>query len=399
MSDKILNEVSKIKDELNKLSKYIYDNPELGYEEVNSSKAHMEILREHGFEIENPLFEDTDFKAVYDSKKEGLTIAYMCEYDALPGIGHGCGHNILGVAATGAGIVLSKLIDEIGGRVVVLGTAAEEIGGTKVVLANSDKLNDIDLCIEMHPGVENALTPNSLALQTRRYEFFGKTAHASDAPYDGVNALDSAIILFTSINALRQQTKDGSRIHGIIKDGGKAANIIPDYTDSRFYARANSKKYLIELLEKMDNIAKASALATGCKVKISEYEKGNDNLVRNEAFNEVLKRSMEKYIDEEINDLKFTTGSTDAGNISHNVPTIHGYFKITDKDINLHTREFAEETLTDYAKKKMELVIASIVDVALEILNNHEIYEKIREEFNENVKRGIIIPHNENNLQ
>ncbi|MBU5669871.1 M20 family metallopeptidase [Peptoniphilus sp. MSJ-1] len=393
MADKILEEVEKISKSLNELSQYIYDNPELGYEEKLSSKAHMNLLKEHGFEIETPMFTETDFKAVYDSKKEGLTIAYLCEYDALPGIGHGCGHNILGAVATGAGIVLSKFIDEIGGKVVVLGTAAEEIGGTKVELSKSDKLDDIDLCIEMHPGIENALTPNSLALETRRYEFFGKTSHASDAPHEGINALDAQIILFTAINAMRQQIKDGARIHGIIKDGGKAANIIPDYTDSRFYARAYEKSYLIEILEKMDNMAKAAALATGCEYKISEYEKGNDNLVRNVAFNEVLKNSMEKYIDEEIEDHEYITGSTDAGNISHALPTIHGYFKITDKDINLHTVDFAKETLTDYAKEKMELTIASIVDTALTILKDEEKFQKIYEEFKENIKKGIIIPN------
>lgn len=390
----ILKRVEEISGELDELRKFIYENPELGFEEYKSSKAHIDLLKKHGFEIECPYMGcETSFKAVYDSKKEGRTVSYLSEYDALPGIGHGCGHNILGATATGAGIVLSKLIDEIGGRVIVFGTAAEEVGGTKIEIANSDELKDVDVAIEMHPASYNSLTPNSLALSTRRFEFFGKTSHASDAPEKGINALDAQIILFSAINALRQEIKDGTRIHGIIKDGGKAANIIPDYTDSRFYARSPEKKDLLEILEKLENCAKGAALATGCEVKISEYEKGNDNTVRNNAFNSVLKEKLEKYLNEEIKDIELNKGSTDAGNFSHEVPTIHGYFKIADESVNGHTVELREATMTDYAFSQMKKVIAAIVEVGITILTDDEVFEKIIKEFEENVKNGKIIPH------
>lgn len=390
----IIKRVEEISGELDELRKFIYENPELGFEEYKSSKAHIDLLKKHGFEIECPYMGcETSFKAVYDSKKEGRTVSYLSEYDALPGIGHGCGHNILGATATGAGIVLSKLIDEIGGRVIVFGTAAEEVGGTKIEIANSDELKDVDVAIEMHPGSYNSLTPNSLALSTRRFEFFGKTSHASDAPEKGINALDAQIVLFSAINALRQETKDGTRIHGIIKDGGKAANIIPDYTDSRFYARSPEKKDLLEILEKLENCAKGAALATGCEVKISEYEKGNDNTVRNSAFNAVLKEKLEKYLDEEIKDIELNKGSTDAGNFSHEVPTIHGYFKIADESVNGHTVELRDATMTDYAFSQMKKVIAAIVEVGITILTDDEVFEKIIKEFKKNVKNGKIIPH------
>ncbi|MDY3902088.1 M20 family metallopeptidase [Peptoniphilus sp.] len=390
----ILKRVEEISGELDELRNFIYENPELGFEEYKSSKAHIDLLKKHGFEIECPYMGcETSFKAVYDSKKEGRTVSYLSEYDALPGIGHGCGHNILGATATGAGIVLSKLIDEIGGRVIVFGTAAEEVGGTKIEIANSDELKDVDVAIEMHPASYNSLTPNSLALSTRRFEFFGKTSHASDAPEKGINALDAQIVLFSAINALRQETKDGTRIHGIIKDGGKAANIIPDYTDSRFYARSPEKKDLLEILEKLENCAKGAALATGCEVKISEYEKGNDNTVRNNSFNAVLKEKLEKYLDEEIKDIELNKGSTDAGNFSHEVPTIHGYFKIADESVNGHTVELREATMTDYAFSQMKKVIAAIVEVGITILTDDEVFEKIIKEFEENVKNGKIIPH------
>lgn len=392
--ENILKIVEEISEDLDELRKFIYDNPEIGFEEYKSSKAHIDLLKKYGFEIECPYLGcETSFKAVYDSKKEGRTISYLAEYDALPGIGHGCGHNVLGATASGAGIVLSKIIDEIGGKVIVFGTAAEEVGGTKIELARSKELQDVDVAIEMHPGDKNALTPNSLALATRRFEFFGKTAHASDSPHEGINALDAQIILFSAINALRQETKDGSRIHGIIKDGGKAANVIPDYTDSRFYARSPEKKYLLEILEKIENCAKGAALATGCQIKISEYEKGNDNTVRNIAFNEVLKEKMEKYFDEEIKDIELNSGSTDAGDISHEVPTLHGYFKIAEEGTPSHTVEFRDATMTDYAFNQMKKTIAAIVEVGIEILENDEVYKKICKEFKESVKSGKIIPH------
>lgn len=393
IKDRIFELSKDLKDELSELSLKIYNNPELGFEEYEASKLHMEILKKYNFEITNPyLGLNTAFKAVYDSKKVGPTVSYMAEYDALPEIGHGCGHNILGATSTGAAIVLSKIVDEIGGRVILFGTCAEEMGGAKVHLSQSDELKDVDAALIMHPGSYYALSGNSLALVTRKYEFFGKTSHAASEPENGINALDAQIILFSSLGLMRQQLRSDVRIHGIIKNGGAAANIIPDYTDSRFYVRARDKKCMLESVEKLDNIAKSAATATGCEVKISEYELPNDDIVANEVLNELLYNTLKEYTEDEIVRIPPAIGSTDAGNISHVIPTIHGYFPISKTKVKGHSRELRDATLTEYAKDQMIITISTLALMGYKIIVDENLLKRIKKEYNDKLEKGVIIP-------
>ena len=183
-----------LRQDLESLSEFIYAHPEIGLTEFESSKAHVDLLRKHNFEVEYPYLDfETAFRGTYDSGKPGPTIAYLSEYDALPEIGHGCGHNLLGTVNTGAGIALSKIIEEIGGRVIVLGTPAEENDGIKVDMAAANTFDDIDIAICSHPSDVNEASGTSLAMDAIQFEFFGKTAHAAAAPWEGVNAIDAAI--------------------------------------------------------------------------------------------------------------------------------------------------------------------------------------------------------------
>ncbi|HWQ80005.1 MAG TPA: hypothetical protein VN381_14350 [Anaerovoracaceae bacterium] len=194
MKDRICMLTSQIGSELDELSLRIYHSPELGYQEYKACSWHTELLRKYGFHIqEKPCGIETGFKAVYDSGKSGLTVAYMAKYDALPGIGHGCGHNILGAASTGAGIVLKEIIDEVGGRVIVFGTPAEETSGAKVTYAEEGEFDDVDIAMSAHPASRYASSGASLALMPVQFEFNGKTAHAAAEPWEGINALDAAI--------------------------------------------------------------------------------------------------------------------------------------------------------------------------------------------------------------
>lgn len=393
IKDKILELANGLKDELSELSLKIYNNPELGFCEYEASKLHMKILKKYNFEITSPyLGLDTAFKAVYDSKKKGPTISYMAEYDALPEIGHGCGHNILGATSTGSAIVLSKFIDKIGGRVILFGTCAEEMGGAKVNLANSNELDDVDVSLIMHPGSNYSLCGKSLALITRRYEFFGKTSHAASEPENGINALDAQIMLFSALGLLRQQLRSDARVHGIIKEGGVAANVIPDYTDSRFYVRAKDKKYMLETVEKLDNIAKAASLSTGTKVKISEYELANDDIVANEVLNNLLYETLKEYTDEEIVKEPPSLGSTDAGNISHVIPTIHGYFPVSKTKVRGHSKELRDATITEYAKDQMIITIATLAFMGYKIITDEKLLNEVKKEYNDKRDKGIIIP-------
>lgn len=378
--DKVVKDLEK---ELKNLSKYIYDNPELGYEEYKSSKAHIDILKKHGFDVEeNYLDIDTAFKATYDSGKEGATISYLAEYDALPGIGHGCGHNILGTTSTGAGITLSKIIDDIGGKVVVFGTPAEETSGAKVIMAEKGSFEDIDVVMIAHPGDKYEKSGKSLAMEAIQFKYTGRTAHAAASPHEGVNALDAAINTFNNINALREHILPSARIHGIIKEGGEAANIVPDLAIAQFYVRATTKTYLIELVEKVKNCAKGASLAAGTKIEISNYEASYDNMVTNNVLSNLYTKNLKDTGVEEIYEPRESFGSIDAGNVSQVCSAIHPTFDITGREVPGHTREFRDATLTDYAHENMKKTIKALATTGKEIIENKEILEKIKEEFN-----------------
>lgn len=387
----MINEVLKltegIKEELIELSEYIFDNPELGHEEFKACKAHVELLKRHGFEVEEEyLGIKTAFKATYDSGKEGPSIAFLSEYDALPGIGHGCGHNLLGTTSTGAGIVLSKTIGDLKGKVIVFGTPAEETSGAKVAMTDKGSFDDVDVAMEVHPGSEHSKRGASLAMEALQFTFKGKSAHAAAYPEKGINALDGAINTFVNINALRQHIKPSARIHGIIKDGGKAANIVPDLAIAQFYVRAETKTYLKELIEKVKNCAKGAAMASGAELDIINYEESYDNLVTNNTLQDIYCKRLKDTGVEEIQEARQSFGSLDMGNVSHVTPTIHPYFKITNDDIPAHTTEFAQATKTNLAYDSMAQTIAALTLTAIDILQNEELLNDIKEEFNSTQK-------------
>ena len=376
-----------LKTELIHLSTEIYKHPELGNEEVLASGLHMDLLKQYGFDVTAGYLEiPTAFRAEYRSGKPGPVIAYMAEYDALPGIGHGCGHNILGAVSSGAGILLSCLVDEIGGAVVVFGTPAEETNGAKVIMAERGAFHDIAIAMMAHPYSGHVKSGSSLAMVALQFEFRGKTSHAASAPEKGINALDGVINTFNNINALRQQVKSDARIHGIVKEGGKAANIIPDYCVAQFYVRAATKTYLLELTERVKNCARGAALASGTELTISNYELSYDNLVTNQKLSSVYTEILAGY-GAVIEEPRPENGSLDAGNVSHICPAIHPYFDITERvPVNPHSTDFADCTLTDYAYDQMMITAKSLALTGANIIRDQDLFDAIQFEFEHAVK-------------
>lgn len=380
---RIVEHIDKAAPVIIEVSHQIHEHPELGYEEVFASNLLEETLEKYGFQVEKGFAGiQTAFCARKGSGK-GPRVAFLAEYDALPGIGHGCGHNMIATSALGAGIGLGAVIEETGGDVWVVGTPAEETDGAKATMVNREAFNNIDAALMIHPHEGNYYITESLAMDCIEIAFTGKTAHAASAPWEGKNALDAMILTFTNINALRQQIQPDARIHGVILDGGKAPNIIPDYTMAHFYVRAKKRSYLNELVEKFKACAQAGAQASGTQFTMRYYENSFDDMLSNVAISERMRDYM-------VDTLGMTPvlrapesfGSVDMGNVSHVVPSIHVLVDIAQgKTLIPHTIEFQQAAATPYAD---ETIIKSGKALALtgyDLLTQPEFLEKARAEF------------------
>lgn len=362
--------------------RYLYDNPEIGNQEFKAQKYLTDYLLRAGFEVNKYVAVETDFVARYASEKPGAKIAFLCEYDALPEVGHGCAHNLIAAIAVAAGEGLKSVIDEAGGEVYVMGTPAEENFGGKVHMANAGLFDDMDVALMFHPSTRNSLGSASSALYPLKFEFFGKNAHACRA-YHGSSALDAAVLAYQGINMLRQFTKPEQSpfIHGVIKDGGQAANVIPAYASMEYYFRAKSLKYAKEMSEKAVEVVKGACLATDTKFEMSVYECPYEDTVLNYTLGEILKSKMlEEGIDniEEIS--TDTAGSSDVGAVSYRCPTIQGYIKIAEPGVAGHSKEFALATLSEEGKKALKTAAASLAKTALELIKDKALLEKVKKE-------------------
>lgn len=391
--DKIKNNIIDIiennKEVYINVSHKIHDNPEIGNEEYFACETLSNLLRESGFEVEtNIAGHKTGFIAKKKSKnKEGPIIGFLAEYDALAGLGHACGHNIIGSASCAAAIALSSQLNYIGGEIRVYGCPSEEgeeNGSSKGSFVKANLFEGVDACLMIHPSNETSITGTSLAVDPVDFEFIGKSAHAAGCPEKGINALDGVIQLFNGINALRQHLTDDVRIHGIITHGGDAPNIVPEYAKARFYIRAKTRKTLNEVTKKVENIAKGAALATGAIVNIKFFQNKVDNFCVNKKFNDLFVEVMEE-LGEPINkDIREGSGSTDAGNVSHVVPTLHPYIKIGPKSLVGHTIEFCKAACSEEGDKSLIIGAKSLSLTALNIFVDDNKLKEIKKEFNSN---------------
>ncbi len=377
---KAINDISRLLIELNDR---IGRNPETGFKEYKACEWLTNILSEHDFKIKKGIGDlETAFRAEIEFSSSGPSIAFLCEYDALPEIGHGCGHNMIGVMSCGAAIGLSKL-KGLDGRIVVVGCPGEEVGGGKVTLVEKGIFTDIDAAMMVHPSDVTRVYSTSLAIEALKFTYYGKSAHAASSPEKGINALDGVIQLFNGINAMRQHLKDDVRIHGIISKGGESPNVVPALAEARFYFRARDKNYLQEVIKRGKKIAHGAAEMTGCKVEYESFENANDNLKPNKRLANLYK---EKLVELGVNNIappRDSSGSTDMGNVSQVVPSIHPYISIG-KGLTGHTREFAEATMSDKGHRALLTGVRALSLTGLELLSNDKIMEEIKKEFCQN---------------
>lgn len=376
--------LNSIKLELIELSDYIYDNPELGFEEYKSSEALIKYLERYGFNVEKQLLGfDTAFRGIYDSEKEGPTIAYLAEYDALPEIGHACGHNMIGTVGVAAGITLKQFINEIGGKIVVLGTPAEETDGVKVDMVHAGVFDNIDVAMMCHPSLDNNESGDSLAMCPLKIIFTGKPAHAASMPHEGINALDACIQTFNGINAMREHILPTSRIHGIITEGGIAVNVVPERAVAKFSIRSPETEYRDVLKEKVIQCAKAAGQMTGAKVKIIETGNSYDSMLTNKRLSQIYVDNL-RQIGVDIKPKREAVGSLDMGNVSQVCASIHPYFGIFEGEEKSagHTEGFRDATKTEYAYESMMNAIYGLAKTGIDILKDKELLSEIKRELN-----------------
>ncbi|UCE11254.1 MAG: M20 family metallopeptidase [Candidatus Thorarchaeota archaeon] len=373
-----------IRTRLIKVSSEIFNNPELAFEEVKASRLLADELKQAGFDVELGVAGlTTAIRAEHSSKSEGPTIAILAEYDALPGLGHACGHNLIAAAALGAALALGEMKKDLPGRLVFLGTPAEEDKGGKIDMIAAGLFEEIDAAMMFHPSAGYTMVGRQgLALTEVKIEFFGKPAHAAASPEKGINALDAVIQTFNGINALRQHIKSDARIHGVITHGGVKPNIVPEYASAEFYVRALKDDYCAELVRKLEGCARGAASATGAELKFEIVEPSYMSRKMNKAMGNAFASNLE-LLGLSISPLPEGSGlgSSDIGNVSQVVPAIHPYLHICHANVSGHSQEFAEAANSEYGHEAMLNAAKALAMTAVDLFMDSELMKQVREEF------------------
>ena len=373
------------KGELIALSRNIWNNPELSFKEFNAHTWLTEYLEKKGFAVEKRYKGiETAFKATFGSGRPNICV--ICEYDALPEIRHACGHNLIAEAGVAAGLGIKAALESgngIKGRLTVLGTPAEESGGGKIMLIEKKAFDDVDVAMMVHPGPLNVLSAPGLASASYEVTYKGESSHASAYPWNGLNALDAAVIAYNSISVLRQQIKPDCRVHCIIKEGGVAVNVIPDKAVLQYMIRAPTRDEREKLATRVGLCFEAAKTATKCKeIKIVQDREHYDELVSNQELGNCFKQNMPGV--EWSTEGKDTAGSSDMGNVSYKVPSIHPVYAIGNA-FN-HTKEFNDLADTLEAHEATLRFAEGLALTGLDVLTDPELLKRIRLEFEESIK-------------
>ena len=377
------------------LSKDVHAHPELNYQEFYSSAALAGFLEGHDLPVERGIGGvETAFRAtIPGGGGEGPTIAVLAEYDALPEIGHGCGHNLIAMAAMGAALGLQANARDLPGRVVVIGTPAEEGGGGKIRLLEAGVFDGVDATISSHPFSNRTIVPAvapkgeswSLAMVGYRYMYHGKAAHAAAAPEAGINALNAVIHLFTGIDALRQHLRDDVRIHGVITDGGTAPNVVPQFAAANFMLRSRDGRYLSdEVVGKVRKVAEGAAFMTGARLEVKEFYPFYENVKPNVALAQAVAANAQSLgirLDEPVPGRPGSGASTDFGNVSQAMPAFELRYAVSETPVASHTSDMRETAVTDFALGNALLVAKTLSLTASDLLRDATLVEAAKAEY------------------
>ena len=359
------------------LSHRVHATPEIAFEEHQAAAWTAELLAGHGFEVTAPIGGlETAFVARWQGDRPGPVVAFAGEYDALPEVGHGCGHNLMCSSSAGAAIAAAEVLGrDFGGEIRFIGTPAEEAGNGKVHLIQAGAFDDVDVCVQIHPSDSNSAEVLALAVTEVGVTFHGVLAHASGDPWLGKNALDAIVLLHTMVAQWRQHLKPGERVHGIITHGGAAPNIVPDLTTGRWYLRTPVDDDLDAMIERFNAMARAAADATGCTV---ELQVDPLNRCRTMLNNPTLLGIWRRHLVEAgLHDdpIDPNAGSTDMANVSHEVPTIHPYLQIAPRGTPGHSREFAAHAGGADGDAMLPKAIRILAGTAIDLVSDPSLVE------------------------
>jgi amidohydrolase len=382
VKDAISQAVDRLADELEALSLKIHDHPELAYQETQACAWLCEFLGRQGFKVEPGAGGvDTAFRATIETG-EGPTVAILCEYDALPGIGHACGHNVIATSGAGAGAALAAVRTQLPkGRIHVIGTPAEEGGGGKIKLINAGLFKDVDAAMMIHGFDRTLLHQDLLGIARATFEFTGKASHASADPWEGINALDACVQTYNAVAMLRQQVRPDCRIHGIITSGGAAANIIPEYASATFYVRAPRIDTMWDLYRRVVACAEGAAKAAGVSLKVTQHDSVYEPLKSSRVLLDLFAANMTTVGLAEGAAIPDRKGSSDVGNVSQVVPAIQPMIGIAPEGMAIHTREFAEAAVKPLARRGMVAAAKVMALTTYDLLADPARVKAAKEEF------------------
>ena len=381
LKDRVCKEIDAAQNEFVGLSRRIHEHPELGLQERQAAEWLGALLRGAGFSVEQPIAGmETAFRAEMRGRGPRPRVALIAEYDALAGLGHACGHNLICMASVGAAVALRRAVPALPGTLTVLGTPAEETMGGKIPMVEQGTFEGVDAAMMFHPSRNNWWTRGALAAQSLLVKFHGKPAHAAAMPEKGINALNALLLTYHAIDSLRQHVPSDVRIHGIITKGGDAPNVVPAYAEGDFLVRAAARSTMSDVMAKVKRCAEGAAAQTGATV---EFEQGLVYAERynNQALADLFAGNMGRVgIEGERPPSEGGVGSSDIGNVSMVCPTIHPYLKIAD-DVSGHTVEFREAAGSPRGYEAMLAASKGLAMTALDVMYRPDAVEAMWDEF------------------